>query len=184
MSLILKPAIFIREPRLEDTENFLEAMHLSQTLHHPWVNSPQTKQEFNDYIQRSQRDNQKCFLVCGEAGDIVGVFNISEIVRGFFQSAYLGFYATTRFVGQGYMSAGLKLVLQHIFEILKLHRIEANIQPENTPSISLIKNNGFRKEGYSIGYLKINGEWHDHERWAMTYEDWQGHDHPLINPAV
>ena len=102
---------------------------------------------------------------------MICVFNISEIVRSSFQSAYLSFYATCRFAGKGYMSAGLKLVLKKIFNELKLHRIEANIQPDNFSSLRLVKNNGFKKEGFSPRYLKINGEWRDHERWAITYED-------------
>ena len=69
------------------------------------------------------------------------------------------------------MSAGLKLVLKKAFEELDLHRLEANIQPDNFRSINLVKNNGFKKEGFSPRYLKINGEWRDHERWAITHED-------------
>jgi RimJ/RimL family protein N-acetyltransferase len=69
------------------------------------------------------------------------------------------------------MSSGLKLVLNEFFNEMKLHRLEANIQPENIRSINLVKNNGFRKEGYSPCYLKINNEWRDHERWAITLED-------------
>ncbi len=95
---------------------------------------------------------------------IVGVFNLSEIVRGFFQSAYLGFYAVADYAGQGYMSAGLKLVLKKIFEEMDLHRLEANIQPNNHRPIHLVQKNGFRKEGYSPRYLKINNEWCDHVR--------------------
>lgn len=75
--------------------------------------------------------------------------------------------------GKGYMSRGLKLVLKNIFEEIKLHRIEANIQPKNTPSINLVKANGFSKEGYSPKYLNIDGKWGDHERWALTYEDFE-----------
>jgi RimJ/RimL family protein N-acetyltransferase len=172
MSTIKKQTVFIREPTLKDQSQFLSAMEKSQKLHDPWVKSPQTAQEFSDYIQRYQQNNQKSYVVYNDADSIVGVFNVSEIVRGFFQSAYLGFYAVSDYAGQGYMSAGLKVVLQHVFEVLKLHRGEANIQPENARSIHLVKNNGFRKEGYSIGYLKINGEWRDHERWAITVEDW------------
>lgn len=164
--------IIIREPTLEDKDAFITAMQHSQTLHHPWVKSPQTPQEFNDYFNHYQKDNQKSFLVCDSSGNIVGIFNISEIVRGLFQNAYLGFYAVMDYAGQGYMSSGLKLVLQHVFEEMKLHRLEANIQPENIRSINLVKNNRFRKEGYSLRYLNINNTWRDHERWAMTYEDW------------
>jgi hypothetical protein len=85
--------VIVREPRVEDKENFILAMQRSQALHHPWVKAPTTSAEFEEYFQRHQKSNQKSFLVCNEAGDISGVFNVSEIVRGLFQSAYLGFYA-------------------------------------------------------------------------------------------
>ena len=84
-----KQTVFIREPTLEDESLFLSAMQRSRSLHHPWVKSPETPQEFSDYFQRFQQPNQKSFLVCGHSGDIAGVFNISEIVRGLFQNAYL-----------------------------------------------------------------------------------------------
>lgn len=110
------------------------------------------------------------------SGNIVGVFNINEIVRGLFQSAYLGFYVVADYAAKGYMSVGLKLILAKVFNELKLHRIEANIQPDNLRSIALIKKNGFRYEGFSPRYLKINDEWCGHEHWAMTYEDFIRND--------
>ena len=57
------------------------------------------------------------------------------------------------------MSSGLKLVLAQAFAELKLHRVEANIQPENNRSINLVQSNGFKKEGFSPRYLMINNVW-------------------------
>lgn len=168
-------AVIIREPRIEDKEAFIDAMQRSQSLHHPWVKVPITSEEFAAYLQRYQQPNHKSFLVCNDEKMIVGVFNVSEIVRGLFQNAYLGFYVVADYAGKGYMSAGLKLVLDKIFNELKLHRIEANIQPENIKSKQLIQKNGFRYEGFSPHYLKINEEWRGHEHWAMTYEDFISH---------
>jgi GrpB-like predicted nucleotidyltransferase (UPF0157 family)/RimJ/RimL family protein N-acetyltransferase len=172
--------IIIREPKIEDKAAFISAMQHSQSLHYPWVNAPATPQEFDEYFQRYQQANQKSFLVCDGSGSIVGVFNISEIVRGLFQNAYLGFYVVTDYSGKGYMSAGLKLVLAKVFNELKLHRIEANIQPDNLKSIRLIKGNGFRYEGFSPRYLKIDNEWCGHEHWAMTYEDFISNDADVL----
>lgn len=172
--------VIIREPIIADKEEFISAMQRSQSLHHPWVKAPTTTQEFDEYFQRFQQSNQKSFLVCNETGSIVGVFNVSEIVRGLFQNAYLGFYAVADFVSKGYMSAGLKLVLAKVFNELKLHRIEANIQPDNLKSIQLIKKNGFRYEGFSPRYLRIDNEWRGHEHWAMTYEDFIINDVDVI----
>jgi RimJ/RimL family protein N-acetyltransferase len=163
--------VFIREPKIEDKEVFISAMQRSQSLHHPWVKAPTTPKEFDEYFQRYQQPNQNSFLLCNDKGNLVGVFNINEIVRGLFQNAYLGFYVVADYSGKGYMGAGLKLVLSKIFHELKLHRIEANIQPDNVKSIQLVKKNGFRYEGFSPRYLKIDNEWRDHEHWAMTYED-------------
>ncbi len=165
-------AVLIRELQVTDEKPFLEMTNQSQMLHHPWVNPPQTTDEFNDFFQRSQQPNQKSYIVYLQNNDIVGVINVSEIVRGFFQSAYLGFYAGSAYKGKGLMSQGLKLLLNKAFTELNLHRIEANIQPGNLTSIQLVSKNGFKREGFSPRYLKINDKWCDHERWALTLEDY------------
>jgi ribosomal-protein-alanine N-acetyltransferase len=108
------------------------------------------------------------YLIClRDSGGLVGVVNISEIVRGAFRSAYVGYYAFTPFARRGLMTEGLSLVVAEAFGAFGLHRLEANVQPENTASIRLVRRLGFRREGYSRRYLKINGRWRDHERWAI-----------------
>lgn len=112
-------------------------------------------------------------LVCRRAdGAIVGVVNVSEIVRAALQSAYLGYYAFQAHAGQGYMTEGLALVLRHAFRRLGLHRLEANIQPRNLASRKLVRRLGFRKEGFSPRYVKVGGRWRDHERWAIVRDAW------------
>jgi ribosomal-protein-alanine N-acetyltransferase len=72
----------------------------------------------------------------------------------------------------GYLSSGLKYVIDLAFESLKLHRLEADIQPGNDPSKRMIKRAGFRCEGVSPQFIRINDEWIDHERWALTLDEW------------
>jgi ribosomal-protein-alanine N-acetyltransferase len=105
----------------------------------------------------------------------VGVINVNEIVHGAFRSAYLGYYVFVPRAGQGYMSEGLALALRWAFRELRLHRLEANIQPGNEASRALVSRFGFRREGFSRRYLKVAGRWRDHERWALLVEDWRGH---------
>ncbi|MBC8106827.1 MAG: GNAT family N-acetyltransferase [Anaerolineae bacterium] len=72
------------------------------------------------------------------------------------------------------MTEAMELLLRHAFTKMKLHRLEANIQPDNSASIALVQRCGFRMEGRSPRYLKIAGRWRDHGRWAITIEDWRG----------
>jgi RimJ/RimL family protein N-acetyltransferase len=162
--------IILREPTLADEKAFLAMASDSQSFHHPWVKAPQTSAEYQEYVERYQQSTHKSYLLCTEDKQIAGVFNISEIVRGNFQNAYLGFYVAKAFAGQGLMSRGMKILLERAENELGLHRIEANIQPQNEASIRLVQNSGFKKEGYSPSYLKVDGRWCDHERWAITFK--------------
>jgi ribosomal-protein-alanine N-acetyltransferase len=174
--------VYLRPPRARDIRAFLAAVAASRHLHRGWVQPPADAVQFAAYVSRfgglPARDPATAshvgFLVCRVDTEApVGVFNLSEIVRGSFQSAYLGYYALAPHAGDGYMREGLTLVLDAAFRTLKLHRVEANIQPSNAPSIALVKRAGFTHEGYSRRYLKIAGRWRDHERWAMLAEDWR-----------
>ncbi len=161
-------------PNITDNEEFLLATKESIDLHHPWIEAPSDEEQYQRYIQRINFESHLGFFI-RQISDkqLVGVVNINEIVKGVFQSGYLGFYAFKNFSGQGLMSEGLLLVLSFYFEKLKLHRLEANIQSKNLQSLNLIKRLKFRREGFSPKYLKINGKWCDHERYAMTLEDYQ-----------
>ncbi len=109
------------------------------------------------------------FVVCRRDDDsIAGLIDITNIVLGLYRSGYLGYYAFAGHEGQGLMRQGLQAVVRHAFKSLKLHRLEANIQPDNDASIGLVRSCGFSKEGYSSRYLKIGGIWRDHERWAIV----------------
>jgi [ribosomal protein S5]-alanine N-acetyltransferase len=115
---------------------------------------------------------------------IVGAIELSQIVGGKFRSAYLGYHIGASFAHRGYMQAALALLLTLAFGRFRLHRVEANIQPHNHASLRLVRRLGFRREGYSPRYLKIGGQWRDHERWALLVEDWRRHakERPSTHP--
>lgn len=150
-------------------------MRASQKLHRPWLTTaPTTPEAFEMMLRRVRDDRYEPMLVCRRHdGAIVGYINISEIVRGPFQSAYVGYGAVAAHAGRGYMTEGMELVLDRAFGELRLHRLEANIQPGNHASIALVTRCGFVREGFSERYLKIGGRWRDHERWAIRSEQWR-----------
>ena len=163
---------FIRRARERDADEFVELMRTSRELHRPWSFPPTMPEEFRALAQRAQAEDFELFLLCRRNdGAIAGFFNLSQIFRGPFMNAYLGYAVGAPFAGSGYMSEGIELVLRHAFGSLGLHRLEANIQPGNDRSIALAKRAGFRLEGFSPRYLRIDGQWRDHERWAIVAED-------------
>ncbi len=163
-------AILIREVSIQDEAEFLSAMNHSKTFHHPWVQPPCTKQAFLQHVKKYEDDKHYSFLVLHQQ-KIAGVINVSEIVRGFFQNAFLGFYAVQEFSRRGIMIEGLNLVIAKAFNEFNLHRLEANIQPKNRASIALVERCGFRLEGFSPNYLFVDNKWCDHNRYAITQED-------------
>ncbi len=166
--------VFLRAPTRADRDEFIALMRASRAFHSPWATAPTDDERFAAYLADARRSDFEAMLLCRSSdGAILGFFNLSQIVRRGFQSAYLGYAVGKPFAGQGYMRDGLELVLRHAFTSLRLHRIEANIQPNNASSIALARRAGFRREGFSPRYLKIGGRWRDHERWAILAEEWR-----------
>ena len=165
--------VVLRPPSAADEPEFIARMRASRALHAPWVSMPRTPEAYAAYLERSARATNAFYLAHRREDDaIVGFLNISEIIRGKLQSAFLGYGAVAEFAGRGYLTEALQLVLTDAFRRLRLHRLEANIQPGNIGSIALAKRCGFELEGVSARYLKVGGRWRDHERWAITRERW------------
>lgn len=162
----------LRRVRARDGDEFLDRARASRKLHGRWVAPPSDPEAFAAYLHRSQSADYESLLMCRKQdGAIAGVFNISQIFYGPLRSAYVGYYAFEPLAGKGYMGEGIRLVIRYAFGPLRLHRLEANVQPGNEASVALVKDAGFRLEGFSPRYLKIAGRWRDHERWAILADE-------------
>jgi len=165
---------FIQPPEAADEKAFLAAMRDSVGLHYPWVSAPKDHRAWERYRARLRRKTEAGFLIKRlEDGAICGVVNLNVITFDALRSAYISYFGVAGRTENGYMKEGLSQLIRHAFNELGLHRLEANIQPQNFASIALAKSVGFHYEGYSPRYLMINGEWCDHERWAVLAD--QGH---------
>ena len=162
-------------------------MRASRKLHRPWIHMPESAEAYAAYLRRADLETNAFYLARRRDDDaIVGFLNVSEIVRGNFQSAFLGYGAVAQAAGHGYLVEAMELLLREAFTRLRLHRLEANIQPANVASIALAKRCGFHHEGFSPRYLKVGGQWRDHERWAITKETWasrRGQNPRSMRPA-
>ena len=166
--------VFLRPPAKSDLTEFLALNRRSRRLHRGLVSPPLQPDQFAMFLERCNREDCVCFLICRMAdGIVIGSITLSQIFRGGFQSAYLGYFMGAPYARRGYMTEALQLALRYTFEKLKLHRLEANIQPANVASIALVKRAGFSLEGFSRRYLRVCGRWRDHERWAIIAEDWK-----------
>lgn len=168
--------VSLSSPTPESEDEFLAAVLRSETLHRPWVFPPGTSAQYAKYLEKIRSGRTIPFLVRRTSdSQLAGAINVSEPVMGVFQSAYLGFYAFAGSERRGYMTAGLALVLDRVFNALGFHRLEANVQPGNIASTALVARLGFRREGFSPRYLFIDGAWRDHDRWAILAEEWSVH---------
>lgn len=159
-------------PTPRDEGEFLARVRASRAIHRPWTHPPDTPGGFATLLRRAEMPTERVFVIRRlEDAAIVGLANLSQIFLGDFRSAYLGYFVFEPFQGRGYMTEGVALALGEAFRGIGLHRVEANVQPDNTRSIALVERLGFRREGYSPGYLKIGGRWRDHVRYALLTEE-------------
>lgn len=153
---------------------FIDAAQASVDLHEPWIAPPRTRSAFSAHLHRYGLPEHASYVGVADSGALIGCVHLNEIVQGALQSAYLAYFVFRPFDGCGLMRHLLAGVVNRAFTVHELHRVEANIQPANERSRALVRRLGFRLEGFSPRYLRVNGAWRDHERYAMTVEEWPG----------
>ncbi|HEX7353849.1 MAG TPA: GNAT family protein [Mycobacteriales bacterium] len=106
--------------------------------------------------------------------ELCGQVNVGNVVRGAFNSAYLGYWVSRSVAGRGVMPTAVALVADHCFRTAGLHRLEANIRPENVASVRVAEKCGFSCEGRRRRYLAIDGDYRDHVGYVLLAEDLPG----------
>jgi [ribosomal protein S5]-alanine N-acetyltransferase len=164
--------ITLRPVTRRDASALIRANAANRRYHAPWAHPFIDEAGFDNwFVQVLTGPNLSLLARETSTGGIVGVVNINGIVAGAFHSASLGYYGMAEFGGRGLMTEAVRQASVYGFRQLGLHRLEANIQPANAPSIALVRRLGFRMEGFSPRFLRIGGEWRDHERWAAFEDD-------------
>lgn len=174
--------LIIRSITMNEAPIYKEYLEENKMFLSEWEPKRDQEYYFLDNIKKRideiNRENDKeivtskrLFVFKKEENSIIGEIGISNIVYGAFLSCHLGYKLSEKEINHGYMKEALHKIIEICFKELKLHRIEANIMPKNARSEKVLVKLGFRKEGKSESYLKINGKWEDHNHWVMINKE-------------
>jgi len=171
--------IYISPLELKDAEDLLELRLYNRLAHEPF--EPKRDEQFytlesqqriiNQRLEDTLQDKAYMFGVYLLDGQLIGQITLSNVSRGVAQYADLGYLMDHRMQGKGYMTAAVGLILGYAFRALGLHRVQAAILLHNEASRRVLEKSGFRPEGVARQYLKINGQWQDHQTYAILAED-------------
>jgi ribosomal-protein-alanine N-acetyltransferase len=174
--------IEVRHLRESDRAEWLRVRRVSRALHEPWEPAavpgldPASDDGFDLALKTCDLPERQRFVVVTEMQEIVAQVGLSQISRGPFQNAVMGYWGSALHAGKGFVAAGVRRVLSKAFapgpQGLGLHRVEANVIPANAASIRVVRRVGMRLEGFSPRYLEIAGKYQDHLRFALTNEEW------------
>ena len=102
---------------------------------------------------------------------LAGQLTVSGIAYGSARWGQVGYWVDERWAGRGIIPTAVALASDYCFQVLGLHRIEIAIRPENAKSLGVVEKLGFRHEGRRARYLHIDGDWRDHEMFALHAEE-------------
>ncbi len=169
-----------------DADEFLQLYQANRVFLGPWV--PTVDDEFftlagqtsNLLRMMALRETDQAYgygIRLVENNQLVGRITLSNVVRGAWESATLGYWVSQTSNRRGIATSAVALVLDLAFDVLELHRVQAAVMPYNAGSLRVIEKTGFLYEGYAPYYLRIAGRWQDHNIYSMTREMRQGpHD--------
>lgn len=173
--------VYLRPPALTDYRPWSELRERNQfhlrDFEPEWPKDALSKDFFMRRLARQiknwERDQGYAFLIFSKQTQaVIGGININNVCRGAAQFASIGYWLDHDHQGEGYMTEALRLVLNHAFGSLRLHRINASCLPHNEKSIALLIRLGFHEEGFAEKYLEIAGKWQDHKLFGMNADRW------------
>jgi ribosomal-protein-alanine N-acetyltransferase len=178
--------------RRRDAAEWSRLRQANETWLSPWEptapvtwgerHTPATYRAMRRAVARRARAGTSLPFAIRVDGRLAGQVTVDNIVRGPLRSGHLGYWIDRSVAGRGLASLAVALVCDHAFGAVGLHRLQAEIRPENLRSQRLVERLGFRQEGLLRGYLDIDGDWRDHLAYALLAEDaprgvlahWQG----------
>lgn len=128
-------------------------------------------------LRRQARQGRSLPFVIEVDGEFVGQVTVSHVVRGSAQMASIGYWIAHDHAGRGIVTEAVRMVIDHCFTAVRLHRIEICVRPENDRSLRVVEKLGLPEVGFAPRLLYIAGAWRDHRVFAVTREDWPLRSH-------
>jgi len=178
--LLRGDGVYLRPAAPSDYSSWSRLRAASRSFLEPWeptwpdddLTRGAFRRRLKRYAEDLRTDQGYAFLIARYAdGTLLGGITLGGVRRGVSQSGTLGYWMGASHAGKGRMTRAVAATVEFADSRLRLHRIEAACIPENAPSIALLERNGFRREGYARGFLRINGAWRDHLLFALVESD-------------
>jgi len=171
---VIGPRVCLHPPQASDAREYLAASASSRRHFGRWMPVMKDRRAFMAYVERRATRRTFSFLIRRREDDaLIGTVGLNDIIQSLTWSANLGYALFAGYTGQGYMTEAIDLALRFGFRSLRLHRVEAGIQPLNQPSRAVVQRLNFRLEGLAKELIRINGRWRDHERWALLAREYE-----------
>lgn len=147
----------------------------------PTTDPAPTFQQSARRLRREARRGTALPYVVEVDGEFVGQVNVGDIVYGSLRGCHLGYWISQHAANRGIMTMAVAMVVDHLLDTKRLHRVEIAIRPENRPSTRVVEHLGFRLEGTRQAFLHINGQWRDHNIYVMLADE---RGAPLVERAA
>ena len=143
-----------------------------------WSSGPLANREAAAAMQREiaqqnlSNTQMKWGLALRDTNKLIGtvtLFNLS-ISNG---RAEIGYAMGSAHWGKGYMNEALKALIVHAFDVINFRRLEADVDPRNTPLIRTLERLGFRREGFLRERWHVGGELQDAFFYGLLKREWQ-----------
>jgi [ribosomal protein S5]-alanine N-acetyltransferase len=170
--------VVLRPLRRRDRKAWREARERNRDWLRPWdatspagTHPPRTFGSMVRHTERQAAAGQAMPFVIEIDGVLVGQVTVNNVVRGSAQFASIGYWIDQDHAGRGLMTRAVAMAIDHCFFVLKLHRVDVAIRPENTASLRVVEKLGITEYGFAPRFLHIDGDWRDHRLFAITREE-------------
>lgn len=170
----------VRPLRLRDWRQLEAILQAERKWLEPWEATVPGGSRFLDVkgmvrnLQRQHRDGSAIAAIIEYRGKMVGQLNVANILYGSVSSGSIGYWVSEKCAGKGITPAAVALIVDYMFIRMGLHRAEIAIRPENKASLRIVEKLNFRHEGTKQRFIHIDGDWRDHEIFALTREEAKG----------